>query len=81
MYINRKYTGCNLTGCRPPKAKIIYNTGLATKKRQADQSLKQNWPIRHEMVMTGGTATKGKRVNKPLLLHNKYWSSCTVAKR
>ena len=30
LHINRRYTGGNPRGCRPPKAKLIGNTGLAT---------------------------------------------------
>ena len=32
IHTNRRYTGGNLTGCRPPNAKIVHNTGLATQK-------------------------------------------------
>ena len=32
MHIHRRHTGMQ-TGCRPTKAKIVHNTGLATQKR------------------------------------------------
>ena len=62
MHINRGYTGGNSKGCRPIKAKIIYNTGLVTQKYEVEQSMKKYQPIRHELAMIKGIDMIGKGI-------------------
>ena len=55
VHINRKYTGNTPTGCRPPKAKIIHNTGLL-QIDGVEWSMRHPWLIRHELATIYGIA-------------------------